>query len=205
MLESRFWTWVAVVFIVGLLAGAGAVAVYARVSSGAQARELKHQLAVQSTQSGGQISTLRSQLAARDATIAALSAQNATLKQQAQKGSSGSANSSSDQSSAGETETLAWVSRSVSPESVAPTGTIRLTVKLKGSPDKVSMRVVGRTNGFDETYNLKHVSTSGSTLTWRRTVDAPDRKGEYRFYATATIGSTHSTMPGVSAYTFRVK
>lgn len=102
------------------------------------------------------------------------------------------------------TSTLTVVSRNIQPDSVATSGTITMTAKVKGSPDKVTMRITAKSGTYDETYLLKKVSTSGSTQTWRTTAKAPAKKGNYRYYATAIAGDTKVTMEGASPSTLSV-
>jgi hypothetical protein len=96
--------------------------------------------------------------------------------------------------------------RTVSPTSVEASHSLTLTAKVQGNADKVSMKLVG-INGvsYTKTYNLTKSSTSGSIVTWKRTVTAPGKKGMYRYYATAYVGTKAYEMPGVSAWTFEVK
>ena len=97
------------------------------------------------------------------------------------------------------------VSREIQPDSVAASGSITMTAKVKGEPERVTMRVTSKSSGFDKTYALKKVSSSGTTQTWRATYKAPAKKGQYRYYATATSGDTQVTMVGASPSTLTVR
>ena len=199
--ESKFWGWVVTALLAGLAIGL-AVMFVRGANATSQVSAIKQQLARQAQESSAAITEIQGRLSNAQSQVEALTAQNAQLTSDLAAAKSASTKSSSSSASIG---TVTFVSRSVSPESVRTTGTITLTAKVKGHPDKVTMRVAGRTVTFDETYTLKKSSTSGSTETWKRTVSAPNKKGEYRYYATAYVGTTKTVMPGVSAWTFEVK
>jgi hypothetical protein len=204
--SSKFWGWVVVSLLVGL--GIGLVIMLVRTGSlSNRITVLQNQIAAgaNSSETAG---AAQQQLAAAEASITALTDQNATLTsdlqaaqaQLAGQGTSGGTTSTTT------TPTIAVTSRKVTPSTVATSGTITMTVKVTGSPTSVTMRVYNSSKKtiFDKTYALKKVSTSGGTQTWRLAVKAPTKVGTYSYYATATKGSTHVTMNGVSPSSFKV-
>jgi hypothetical protein len=200
--RGKFWGWVIVAGLVGLLVGAG----FTYLLGGSEREQLtllQGRLAAASATASATVD-LQTQLQSAEASVTSLAAQNSHLAsdlaaaQAAPKSSSSSSSSSS-------TGTVSFISRDVQPNSITTTGTMTLVVKLKGHPSSVKMRVVGLSGvSFDQTYSLGHSSTSGTTQTWKATVHAPTKKGDYRFYATAYVGSHSFAMPGVSAWMFEV-
>jgi hypothetical protein len=202
--KSRYWGLLTVAALAGALVGGGFIYLLGG-SAREQLSSLQSQVAAMSATASA-TAGLQAQLQSAEASVTSLTAQNSQLASDlatAKAASkSGSSSSGSSPSSGG---TVSFVSREVQPGSITTTGTMTLVVKLKGSPSSVKMRVVG-TNGisFSHSWYLTHTSTSGSTQTWKRTVAAPTTKGDYRFYATAYVGSTSFEMPGVSAWLFSV-
>lgn len=195
--KSKFWTWVIVSFGIGLALG---LAFYFVRTSAVkkQVSALTQQATTQSQQSSAVIATLQSQLSSAEATVSALTTQ-------LQDANSSKSSASTSKTTASTTATLTVVSRTISPSTVATDGTIVLTAKVKGAPDKVTMRLTGQNVSFDQTFTLTKVSTSGSTQTWRRTVFAPKKVGKYSYYATALKGGNSATMPGATPSTLTVK
>ena len=67
------------------------------------------------------------------------------------------------------------------------------------------MRVYTSSKSFDKTFSLSRISKSGNNETWRATAKVGSKTGTYHYYATATLGSTHVTIPGASPKSFTVK
>ncbi len=95
--------------------------------------------------------------------------------------------------------------RTVDPETVDPSDPVTFRVRVSGDADSVSIRVVARAGEFDETFALERVPGSGDVRLWEAVVDAPDDPGEYRYFATATLGNATVEMPGVSGWSFLVR
>jgi cell division protein FtsB len=199
--SSKFWGWVVASLLVGL--GIGLVIMLVRTGSlSNRITVLQNQIAAGASATGT-TGAVQQQLAAAEASVTALTDQNATLTSdlqaaQAQLAAQGTSGTTST------TTTIAVTSRKVTPSTVATSGTITMTVKVTGSPTSVTMRVYNSSKSFDKTYTLKKVSTSGGTQTWRLAVKAPSKVGTYSYYATATKGSTHVTMKGASPSSFTV-
>ncbi len=83
--------------------------------------------------------------------------------------------------------------------------TITMTAKVKGSPEKVTMRIKAKSGSYDETYTLEKVSTSGSTQTWRATAKAPSKSASTRTTPRRPPGDTKVTMEGASPSTLTVR
>jgi hypothetical protein len=197
--RNKFWGWVAFSFVAGL--GVGLVVMLVRTSAlGDQILILQNRLGSVSAETSGTSAPLQARLASAEASVTALTQQNAQLTAQLGSGQSTAAGTSTSPGGA-----VSVTSRSVSPSSVTASGTITMTVRVNGHPDKVQMRVVGTSGvSFDITYNLKRV-TSGSTETWRRSVKAPSRRGTYRYEASAFVSGQRISMGGTSGYTFQVR
>jgi hypothetical protein len=200
--RGKFWGWVVVSLLVGL--GIGLVIMMVRTGSlSSQITVLQHQLASATTGTGtADAAALQDQLASAEASITALTQQNAQLTSDLS-----AAQNSSSQGSGTATNTaptIAVVSRNVSPSTVATSGSITLTVKVTGGPSKVTMRIYTSSKSFDKTYTLKKKSTSGDTETWTLKIAAPVKAGTYHYYATAILGSTRVTLPGATPKTFTV-
>jgi uncharacterized membrane-anchored protein YhcB (DUF1043 family) len=198
--KSKFWAWVGCSVALGFIIGAGLMIVLGNSSATKQISVLKLQLNEQSTQSKAQIDQLNAQLASSDASLTAVNDKYTQLLAEKSK-----AKVATDTTAESSTATLTVVSRTVDPESVTASDTITLTAKVKGSPDKVTMRITSKSGSYDQTVTLKKTSTSGSTQTWKRTIKAPKTKGTYRYYATASKGGNSATMPGASPSSFTVK
>lgn len=203
--SSKFWGWVVVSLLVGLGIGLG-IMLWRTGSLSNQVTSLQHQIAG-GAEASATLAGVQQQLAAAEASITALADQNSSLTAdlqaaQAQLSSQGSTNTTTSSTT---TPTIAVTSRKVTPSTVATDGTITMTVKVTGKPTSVTMRVYNSSKSYDKTFTLKKVSTSGSTQTWRLTAKAPTKVGTYRYYATATKGSTHVTMKGASPSSFKVQ
>jgi len=196
--SNKFWGWVVVSLLVGL--GIGLTIMFVQGAGRAsEINKLRSQLTSQSEEASGTLADLQARLASAEASITDLTAKNSQLTSDLAAAQS-AAKTTSSTTSAG---TLSFSSRSVSPNSVATGANLTLTVKIKGHATRVRMQILG--TGYDKLYYLTKVSTSGGVETWRRTVTAPTKKGTYRYYAGAFIGTKKFTMPGVSAWTFQVK
>jgi hypothetical protein len=201
--KNKFWGWVVVSALIGLLVGIALMFALGS-STSAKVATLQKQLTTQSEEASASLSDLQGQLASSEASLATLTAQNSQLASDLATAKAKPKTTTSTTS----TGTVTFVSRSVSPSNMTTkTATMKLVVKVKGHPTKVQMRVVARTSGvtFDNTYNLTRVAHTSTSETWQRTVNAPKKKGDFRFYAYAFIGSKKWTMPGVSAWLFTVK
>lgn len=197
--RNKFWGWVVVSLLVGLLVGLGVMFI-GRGSSSGEVTALEEKFAAQSKEASDTIAVMQASLASAEASITDLTATNSQLA------SDLAAAQAAAQKTAVADNTLTITSRSVSPTSVEASHTLVLTVKVTGHPDKVRMQILGTGSlSYDEMYYLSKVSTSGDTEVWRRSIKAPAKKGVYRYYAGAFIGSKKVTMPGVSAWTFEVK
>ena len=105
------------------------------------------------------------------------------------------------------TGSITITERTVSPTSVEASHTLTFQVKVQGAADKVQIKIVGTgsVSSYSKVYNLTKSSTAGDIVTWKRSVTAPGKKGTYRYYATAYVGTKKTEMPGVSPWTFQVK
>lgn len=200
MQESRFWGWVIASLVIGLGVGLVAMYFFGQFATANKIDAARTELSGQIADANAKASALEVRLASSEASTAALAEANAQLTAEL-----GNAKADAKKSSTATTSTLVVVSRDIQPDSVAASRTITMTAKVKGSPEKVTMRVTAKSGGFDQTYVLKKVSTSGSTQTWRATAKAPGKKGDYRYYATATAGNTKVTMVGASPSTLTVR
>jgi hypothetical protein len=201
--RNKFWAWVIVAMLCGLVIGLGIMLVQTS-SLGSQIAVLKNRVNSASATTSD-TAAVQAQLASAEASITALTDQNTQLtadlatanqKIKSLKGSSGSTSS---------TSTITVTSRSVSPSTVATSGTITMTAKVTGHPASVTMRVYNTSKSFDKTYSLRRVSTSGSAETWRIAVKAPRTRATYHYYATAIKGSVRKTLAGASPGTFTVR
>jgi len=95
--------------------------------------------------------------------------------------------------------------RSVRPSVVATGDDITLSARVKGHPEKVTMRIYNKDIGYDETFTLKRSSKGETTENWRLVVAAPKKKGTYRYYATAILGDKKVTQPGASPASFKTE
>ena len=197
--KSKFWGWVFGSLAVGLVIGALVVLVMGRAQQTKQIDAVKQQMAEQASQAKTAQDELSAKLASAETSVTTLTNQNEDLVAAQKKAAADAASTS------GSSDTLAVVSRSVSPKSVSTSDTITLTAKVSGAPDKVTMRILASSGSYDQTFTLKKSSTSSGVETWQRTVDAPTKKGTYRYYATATRGDNSVTMPNASPSTFTVE
>jgi len=201
MQESKFWGWVVVSLIIGLVVGLAAMYFFTQVATARKIEATRTELSSQIADANAKVSALETRLASSEASMAATSEANVRLTAELETAKTKAEKSSSSTT----TSTLTVVSREIQPDSVAASGTITMTAKVKGSPDKVTVRITAASGSYDQTYALKKVSTSGSTQTWRATAKAPTKKGTYRYYATAISGDTKVTMPGTSPSTLTVR
>jgi uncharacterized membrane-anchored protein YhcB (DUF1043 family) len=198
--KSKFWAWVGCSVALGFIIGAGLMIVLGNASATKQINVLKLQATEQANQNKAQVDELSARLASSEASLTALNERYAKLTAEKSK-----AKVETDTAAASSTTSLTVTSRSVVPDSVGASDTITLTAKVKGSPDKVTMRITAKSGSYDQTITLKKTSTSGSTQTWKRTIRAPKTKGTYRYYATASKDGKSVTMPGATPSTFVVE
>jgi flagellar hook assembly protein FlgD len=198
MQESKFWGWVITSLVIGLALGLVGMYFFSQYATAKKIDAARTELSGQIADATTKSSALEKRLASSEASLAALTEANAQLTAELETAKAGT------QKSTTASSTLSVVSREVQPDSVTASGTITMTAKVKGAPDKVTMRVTAKSGGFDQTYSLKKVSTSGTTETWRASFKAPSKKGDYRYYATAISGDTKVTMTGASPSTLTV-
>jgi cell division protein FtsB len=201
MQESKFWGWVITSVVIGFAVGLIGMYFFTQVANARKIDAARKELSSQIAGANAKSSALEARLASSEASAAALAETNAQLTSDLEAAKVDARKKSSSTT----TSTLTVVSREIQPDSVTASGTITMTAKVKGSPDKVTMRVTAKSGGFDQTYALKKVSTSGSTETWRVAAKAPTKKGDYRYYATAILGDQKATMPGASPSTLTVR
>ena len=204
--KRALWTFAAIGLAVGLALGIGLL-VWQRVALLADKRVLQNQLAAveeSATASADQVATLEARMASMEATLAALSADNTRLS--SDLASAQAALDAANTRLLDAAKTLTITERSVSPQSVVKGASFVLEAKVKGTADKVQMKLVGTSPlTYSKVFNLTKVSTSSGVQTWKRTITAPTDIGVYRYYATAYIGTKSFEMPGVSAWSFEVK
>jgi len=198
MHESRFWGWVITSLLVGLAIGTVGMYFIGRTSANKKIEANRTELATQLSAANSKAADLEAKLASSESSVTSLTEANTQLTAQVDKAKE-DAKVSSDSSSA-----LSVVSREIQPDNVSGSDTITMIAKVKGSPDKVTMRIKAKSGTYDETYTLEKASTSGSTETWRATAEAPSKAGDYTYYATAISGDTKVTMPGTSPSTLTV-
>jgi hypothetical protein len=203
--QNKFWGWVIASVVFGLAIGLTAMFL-SGISSANRIAALQTQLSGAGIDTSAAITAAESRAVSAEASVASLTEQVAQLTADlAAAQGTGAAPDTTESSTAG-TGTVTITSASVTPSSVSATHTITLTVKVKGSPGKVQMRIHGVSGqAFDLTYSLKKVSTSGSTQTWRKVMKAPAKSGTYRYYASAFIGSTRAATRDLTSLTFEVK
>lgn len=200
---NKFWGWVVVSLVVGLGIGLG-IMLWRTGSLSSRITVLENEVTAASQEASAAVTAAQDQLAAAEASVTALSGQNAQLTAElaaAQAHTTASSGTSSTTTSA----TIAVVSRTITPGTAEASHTITLTAKVTGAPTSVTMRVYNASKSFDHTYTLKKSSTSGSTQTWKTTAKAPSVAGNYLYYATAIKGSTRVTMKGTSPSTLKVE
>ena len=201
--KNKFWGWVFSSLAVGLLLGAVGAYAVSRAGVTQQVDDLKQQLTTAASESASATAQLQAQLDAREASVTALSEQVTALQSQvdAAKETASTTKSSSTTSSTD----IEVEMRSVRPSTVATGDDITLTARVKGHPEKVTMRIYNKTIGYDETITLKRASHGETTEVWRRVITAPKRKGTYSYYATAYLGDKSATQPGASPASFKVE
>jgi hypothetical protein len=199
MQESKFWGWVVASLIIGFGVGLVAMFFYAQISTAKKIDAARAELTSQINDANAKTAAVETRLASSEASTAALAEANAKLTAELD-----TAKTDAKASSSTSTSSLTVVSREIQPDTVGVSDTITMTAKVKGSPEKVTMRITAASGSYDETYLLEKISTSGSTQTWRSTAKAPTKTGEYRYYATAISGDTKVTMPGASPSTLTV-
>jgi hypothetical protein len=204
--KRALWTFAAIGLAVGLAIGIGLL-VWQRVALLADKRVIQGQLTSveeSAAASADQVATLEARLVSTEATLAALSADNSRLS--ANLATVQAALDAASAKLAEAAKTLEITERTVSPSPVVKGASFVLQVKVKGTADKVQMKLVGTSPlTYSKVYNLTKVSTTSGVQTWKRTVTAPPDVGVYRYYATAYIGTKSFEMPGVSAWSFEVK
>jgi flagellar hook assembly protein FlgD len=198
MQESKFWGWVITSLVIGLALGLVGMYFFSQYATAKKIDAARTELSGQIADATTKSTALETRLASSEASLAALTEANAQLTAELEAAKADTPKSTTTSS------TLSVVSRDIQPDSVGASGTITMTAKVKGAPDKVTMRVTAKSGGFDQTYSLKKVSTSGTTETWRASFKAPSKKGDYRYYATAINGDTKVTMTGASPSTLTV-
>ena len=201
MQENKFWGWVIASLIAGLVVGLAGMYFYTQAATAKRISSAQTEFAGQIADANAKTAALETRLASSEASVAAQAEANAQLATQLDTAKAAAKKSASTTA----TSTLSVVSREIQPDSVSASGTITMTARVKGAPDKVTMRITAKSGGFDESYALKKVSTSGSTETWRVVGKAPTKKGDYRYFATAILGDKQATMPGASPSTLTVR
>lgn len=192
---NKFWGWVVVSLLVGL--GIGLVIMFVQSAGRASdLNKLKSQMTAQSEEASATITDMQGRLTEADASIADLTARNSQLTSDAAAAQAAAAAAKKTTPAAG---TLVITSRSVSPSTVATGARITLTVRVKGTADKVRMQISGP-GGYYKLYYLKRASTSGGVQTWRTTVTAPSKKGTYAYFVGAYIGTKKFTMAGTRTF-----
>jgi hypothetical protein len=201
MQESKFWGWVITSLVAGLVVGLAGMYFYTQAATAKKIDATKTELTGQIADANTKIAALETRLASSEASVAAQVQDNAQLATQLESAKAAAKKPASTTA----TSTLSVVSREIQPDSVNASGTITMTARVKGAPDRVTMRITAKSGGFDQSYALRKVSTSGSTETWRVVGKAPTRKGDYRYFATAILGDKQATMPGASPSTLTVR
>lgn len=192
--RNKFWAWVVVSLLVGLGIGFGTM-LSRTAGLSSQIAVLQNRVDSASSTTSETLTAVQEQLASAEASVTTLRERNATLKADLAKAEKSPTTSSS---------SITVVSRAVTPATVAPAGTITMTVKVTGHPDSVTMRVYTASKSFDKTFALHRASTSGASETWTATTKA-GAAGTYNYYATAIKGSTRVSIPGASPKTFKVQ
>jgi uncharacterized protein (DUF1800 family) len=210
--RNKSWGWIVASLVVGF--GIGLTIMFfvggARVDEIAKLKSDAAAMAEKAQEERKALTDLRTDLASANTTIETLTAANSRQTSEraaTQKTAPTEAKVAVKQAApASSKPTVEIASRSVSPTTVKANGNILLAVKVKGQADKVRMQIVG-TGGvsYKESIYLVRVSKSGGTETWRKNAKAPPKKGKYRYYARALLGSKVVKMPGVSDWTFEVK
>ena len=201
MHESKFWGWVVASLIIGLGVGMISMFFVGQASANRKIEAAKKELTNQVAEANAKAASLETKLASSESSVSTLTEANSQLTAQLEKAKEDADDSSSSDSSA----TLTVVSREIQPDELDGGDTMTMTAKVKGSPEKVTMRIKAKSGSYDETFTLKKTSSSGSTQTWRATAEAPSKSGDYTYFATAIDGDTEVTMPGASPSTLTVQ
>ncbi len=202
---NKFWGWVVVSLLVGLVVGLG-IMFWRTGSLSSQITVLQHQVSSASGNASETVAAVQDQLAAAETSLTALTDQNAQLTADlATANARIKTLEKSTTTSTSTTATIAVTSRTVTPGTVEASHTITMTAKVTGHPTSVTMRVYNSSKSYDKTFTLKKISTSGDSETWRATAKAPATVGTYHWYATAIKGSKRVTMSGASPGTLKVK
>jgi hypothetical protein len=201
--SSKFWGWVVVSLLVGLGIGLGIMMLNAG-SQSSRITVLENQVASAGADASAAVAAAQAQLASTDASLVALSEQNAQLTADLTAAQAEIA-AAADKPSETTTPTIAVTSRTISPSTADASATITLTAKVTGAPDHVTMRIYNSSKSYDKTFSLHKASTSGDTETWHASAKAPGLAGTYKYYATATTGSVHVTKVGASPSTLTIQ
>jgi hypothetical protein len=204
MSRGAFWGFFILALIIGLAVGGGAL-VWQRTTLLSDVRSLETRLAASEasmTAAAQELANAQPQLAAAQASVADLTSQNTQLTSDLATATAALAAAKSST-----TTGILITERTATPASVVASHTLTLQVKVQGTADKVQMKIVGTgsVSSYSQTFNLTKSTTTGGIVTWRRTTTAPGKKGVYRYYATAYVGTKKTEMAGVSAWTFTVK
>jgi cytoskeletal protein RodZ len=196
-----FWGFLVLAFVIGAAIGVGLL-VWQRTTLLADIRSLERRLEASeasATAAVDQVTGLEARLASTEASVAELTAKNTALTTELDTTKKALA--------AAQSSVVTVTERTVSPTSVEASHSLTLTAKVQGTADKVQMKLVGTggVSSYSKVYNLTKGATTSGITTWSRKVTAPGKKGTYRYYATAFVGSKKTEMPGVSAWTFEVK
>ncbi len=202
MSRGSLWGFLTIAFLVGIAIGVGLL-LWQRSTLMAETRALERKITAAESKAASaeqQVEDLTGRLDTAEASVTDLTEQNSQL---ASDLASAKASAESTKSKTA-TGTVKVKERTISPSSVSASGTITMTAKVQGRADKVWMRVTGP-GGYAKFFTLSRTSTSGGVDTWKRTVNAPDRKGKYNYYANAYLGSKKFDMPGAAASSFTVR
>lgn len=196
-MRKHVWLWVIVAFLVGLAPGAATSWWLWR-----NAGEARTELVERNAELSAENKALEVRVNSAEASVSALT----TRLEQARLGATVSSPSAAGTATAaaGTGGAPNITERAVSPQKTSPGGKITLTVKLTGRAERVDMRIVSKTPGFDKIYYLAKISSDGGE-TWEKVIEAPGAPGEYRYYAIAWSGGKKYTMPGASGWSFLVE
>jgi uncharacterized membrane-anchored protein YhcB (DUF1043 family) len=200
--RGAFWGFLALALVIGLAVGGG-ILVWQRTTLLSDIRKLETRLTAAEASmasSADQLAQAQTQLASAEASVAGLTASNTQL-------TSDLASATAALAVARASTMLTITERSVSPTSVEASHTLTLTAKVQGTATKVTMKIIGTGSvaSYSATHTLTKSTTASGITTWKRSVSSPSKKGVYRYYATAYMGTKAFEMPGVSAWTFEVK
>jgi hypothetical protein len=200
--DPTFWVALSVAFVLGLLPGLGLTA-YERQTSTQSVTASTAELRSRQTAWEAEKRQLTDQLTSAEANAARLESRVTSLTMAAEPVSEATTRAPSPRSS-GRTPVI--VNRSID-GTTQPGAPLTLTVKVKGSADRVSMRLAQFTpkTGVVKTYPLQDAGVSAGLHVWKATVDAPSAPGEYRYFADAYLGKTHVTMLSAAVYAFTIQ